>query len=287
VEKELAKISKQDNFTINTNHAGSQLIPQVTGGIVYALLLLIVIGIATVISYRFNVNITPGSINLKQILIPASAYVLMGGIFTALLSSKLLSVNSDNHNKGMLFAFLVFVGVLVASFITGHIKGSGSILASVFYSCLFFLPFVIYQTWHFFKQLSFTGYNKIWYLPERNSKIKPNATVFLNTIHIKIKMAPTYGASEQIYEVTVPSRLSVGGVFETFINNEISNQEKSRFDDLDNQLFGWQFLAPSPLGLGTRLVDPNASLDQNNITNNDLLIARRVPNQPAIEQNNN
>ncbi len=238
--------------------------------IVYAL---ICVAIAAAISYICNAAFPIGNADIKSKLIPACSFTLLGILFTGFLYNQLRFFSKANYTGGVVYSLAVFACIFSVTCLIGIIKRNTSIITCLYYSCLFLLPFVIYQTWLFYDSLLPGSLDKLWYLPEQTSQA-PKATVFLNSVHLKIKMAPAYGATEKVYDTTVPGRISLGTMFTNFVHEENDTDER-KFEDISNQSFGWNFFVPS--FMGTRKLDADLSLDQNNIKSDTLIIARRVP----------
>lgn len=276
MENENTNIIKLHNARV-AQAARNQYVSQVRYAIVCAV---VCTAISAVISFTFGAPVIPDNVFPKTILIPACSYCLLGILFVAFVDLKLSFLDKVNDSGILLYSFAVFVCVLLAAFAAGHAKGSISMLTCIYYSCLFLLPSVIYQAWLFYKNLSLTSYRKVWYLPEQTGQV-PSATVFLNSIRIKIKVAPAHGTTEEIFETTVPGRMSVGNMFDNFINEEMTSGN-SKFKDVHHQSFGWLFFAPSFIGMGTRLLHAEQSLDQNKIKTNTLITARRITKKLSI-----
>ncbi len=246
-----------------------------TNGIGYVVVCVVT---TVLISFIFSIVIIPGITSIRSAVAPAVCFLFLGFFLTAFLFSK------SNVTNSITYAFIVFAGVLASSMLIGFVKARGSVITNLFYSCLFALPYTIYQAWHFYSQLLFISRHKIWYMPQQASDM-PKATVFLNSISIQIRMAPSYGAPEQVFEATVPGRLSVGMMFTDLIKNESGDsRQKETFEDISSQIFGWQFFVPSFLGVGKRLLDADISLDKNKIKNGTVVIAKRIQEQPTVLQ---
>ena len=244
-----------------------------------AIYTLVYTAVAAAVSYLFIIPIIPGNTNLKLIAVPAFSYLLLGILFAGFLYTKLDFLNRLNLSGGLQYAAIVFICLFSVTLLTGIIKKNGSVVTSLFYSCIFLLPYLVYQTWIFYHSLAGSGYNKIWYPPEQAFKA-PAATISLNSVRIRIKVAPLDGAAEKLYDITVPGKFSVGTAFANFMyGDEKTHADKIVFKDENNRLFGWQFFTSDFLGLVTRPVDPDLNLFENNIKDNSIIIARRIQKQ--------
>lgn len=278
VPNEIINIDKLDSPAIvqpSRYHQGTYL----RNAILYAL---IYIALSAVIAFVFNIIIIPGITRIESVVIPVMAYLLSGILFTGFLYTALSSLSKLSLNGGLLYSVIVSAGVFSAILIIDLNKEQKtiSVITCLFYTCLFLLPYTIHQNWIFFKNLSVINAKKIWYLPEQSSQVR-TATVFLNSIRIKIKIAPTQGTAERIYETTVPGRLSIGNMFSNFINDEEKNTgELFELKDEEDHNYGWQFLTPSFLGISKRPVDADVSLNDNNIKANSVIFARRIQSRP-------
>lgn len=268
--------------TINTNKLHSPAADQVSSrrtflhirnAIVY---ILIYTAVSALVSYLFIVPIVPGNTNLKLIFIPAFSYLFLGFLFTWVLYTKLNLLIKLNLNSGLQYAVAVFVCIFSVTLLTGVIKRNESVLTSLFYSCIFQLPYLIHQTWIFYKSLSVAGYSKVWYPPEHADKA-PAAIVSLNSIPIKIRVSPLYGAADKIYETTIPVKLSIGTAFTNLIyRDENMYSDTIECRDVNSRLYGWQFFTSDFWGMLTQPVDADLSLHENSIKDNSIIIARRI-----------
>lgn len=286
VKDEIINIDKLGNPAITQLYQPKQKL-HFWNAFAYALLY---VAIAATIAFVFNITIIPGGISIKEVLIPGSILLLSGVVFVFFLYTKLNFLNNQNPGSGFWYSCIVSAGVFLVTYIIRLIKAEedNSIVTCLFYSCLFLLPYTIYQTWLYYKNILGVNIRKVWYLPALSSQV-PTATVFLNSIRIKIKIAPTQGAAERIYETTVPGRLSLGNMFSHFVYDVEKNAGESfELKDEENHMYGWQFMTTSFFGINRRAVDAELSLNENKIKSNTVIFARRVKPglQTQIQLNN-
>lgn len=147
--------------------------------------------------------------------------------------------------------------------------------------CGFLLPFCVGMLWPLFKKMTETEVS-LWYYANDLSLQK--STVFLNSIPIRFKVQ----LSEEEYQdhsisFRAPVRMKLGLIFYHMVQEQNANRKSDlTLTDENDQAYGWMFFTVS-IGGWTKNLDPDSTLVENNIKQNTLIIARRMPVQNLLE----
>lgn len=244
--------------------------------IFYALAFTILAGIC---GYFFTIQIISGETAIKLIWPSATAFLLLGILFCTVLTTKLSFLYQPASNAVITYSIIVFVLISAAIVLSLYLNKHLYLITVLFYCCLTFLPFTIWQSWQYYGTLTKPLFFKIWYLPPPGTT-SVAATVFLNSIPVKIRLSPVAGSAENLYEAVIPGRMTVGEMFSFFLNDKQETTEQSdSFQDIIQNNYGWQFYTTTYGGLGLRQLDPELSLIENSIKENATIIIRRSQNQ--------
>jgi hypothetical protein len=142
-------------------------------------------------------------------------------------------------------------------------------------SSAFLLAYVLGELWVSYKRISDSRVTPWFY----SNSLTPNqATVFLNSIPIRVKIQiEERGRVEYVIAFRAPVKMKLGLIFYHVIKEQ-NESGKTPVELLDNngRPFGWVFFVPSLAGWSKSL-DPEATLIENQIGPNAVIIARRVP----------
>jgi hypothetical protein len=138
----------------------------------------------------------------------------------------------------------------------------------------FLLPYVIAEAWENFYSIPEREY-KVWHNPETMDQFTVKQTRHLP---VRLKVRRRYAdLHEELFPLTAPARWKVGRFFYHFIQDEESKGAPAfEKEDETRKPYGWQFYSADYGGFVRRFLDPQRTLEENNVRENTVIVARRV-----------
>lgn len=181
--------------------------------------------------------------------------------------------NSGWRPSVFFFSLLAFVAVTVL-FLVFLLFQKELLLLSI-NGLLFLLPVVMIKTWNAFDNISENEFPVYKLEADEERDVK----VYLNTLSIGIKILID---GPELYERTfytnLPEQLPLGHLFSMFMQYEDYDADDdiiSRLNEKDTN-YGWLFYKKSFFGLVRKNIDPYLSLNENEVSNNAVIVAKRV-----------
>ncbi len=175
-----------------------------------------------------------------------------------------------------------FTAGLFAVFLLLHFLDIGFVLLTAIASAAaFVLPFLVFESWLMYVGSTQQSYPP-WHLPL--GIFDKRATIFLNSVTVKIKVAGSFFYPEEmVFTTTGPARMQLGKLFHRLVVKQNSG-EKPMIELLDEsrQAFAWIFYAEGYKGLEQRVLDPEATLIQNKLKEGSTIVATRVKAPRAL-----
>lgn len=202
-------------------------------------------------------------------------FLWMGKWFTSTLNSRLYFLVQDSFDGRLLFtlflSFSIFAGLSIL-----YLFAEPSLLyLALGNTCAFLLPFLMVHAWNYYTCIPQSKF-PVWYIPD--GEIDTRATIFLNSITLKIKVTQKYFDPEEMeFVITEPGRMPLGKVFYHFITRQNAKADMT-IDCVDENKhpFGWEFYVENLNGLFKRHLNPEASLIDNKVEENTVITAKRV-----------
>jgi hypothetical protein len=212
----------------------------------------------------------------NPVLLLGTSFLLLGILLASSLYKIAPFLKELSYKAGVKTALILFALVVIAIILVHYFRHAISIPNIAFYSSLFLVPYAIYQSWLFYKIAFRAAQYKPWNLSDA-PKNKNAISLFLNSLQLTIKLAPTPELAERQYDVTMPGIKTVGNMFSELIYSEVPGFDKQKeFADIINNQYDWFFFKPGFMGMGLRQLDTELSLLDNGIKNNGVIIARRA-----------
>jgi hypothetical protein len=140
--------------------------------------------------------------------------------------------------------------------------------------CAFVLPWTIAGAWETLYAIPPKEY-KIWFNPEKMDHFSLAQT---RQLPVRLKVRRQYlDMREELFPLMAPARWKVGRFFHHFILDEESKGAKAfeKHDEANNP-YGWQFYSTGFGGIIRKFLDPQRTLEENNVKKNSVIVARRV-----------
>lgn len=202
-----------------------------------------------------------------QLFLFAASGILHIHLFSRKSSSKQLSKFS------VLFSITLALIISVALFLLYLVFSPKGYFMAIASGSAFLLPSVIHNAWKTYKQFSQHRF-KIW--DEYEDITSDRVTIFLNSMVLKIKLARRYfDIDEEVYEVTLPGHVPFGKLFNDFL---VINKDKEHIEVIDenDNRYNWVFFIERKAAFGKRYIDPDLSLRENGLRDNQVIVGRRV-----------
>jgi hypothetical protein len=202
------------------------------------------------------------------------------GILHIYFLKKRLLLNSEFSFKNLGVTLQLFGFVFIVLFILYFLLAKNMLLMSLYSSCAFLLPSIIFHSWLIFENFPEKQY-KVWNNFENVSNT--GVTIYLNSISVNIKFTRKYfDINEEVFAATLPMHQPFGKLFNRFLVN-LNEEEPVEFLDEKQTFYGWIFFAESIGGYGKRYIDPDLSLEENKIKENSTIVAKRVKRRIELE----
>ena len=236
----------------------------------YSCFVLLVIAALTI---AFNTNIEWDlSFYIKKIIY-LSALLLIGIVHTFLYPAFLPNLQKKKLGFGLLYTFLLAVLCGIVTFAIFYEAKFNYKQIAVAASCSFLLPAIIAASWKYFEEISTKTY-QAWVQPAKIFS-QNKTSVILDSLKIKIKFKINQSAvEEKIFLVTVPRRMLLGKMFQQFIMDRKLDTDIAVTSN-GQKPYGWRFLLQK--SFGTTLLDPETSIANNKIKENDSIVIERLP----------
>lgn len=238
--------------------------------LLYSCFVLLVIAALT---FAFTTNIEWDlSFYIKKIIF-LSALLILGILHTFLYPAFLPNLQNEKLGFGLLFTLLLAVLCSIVSFALFYVAQFNYRQIALAAGCSFLLPATIAAAWTYFQSMSTETY-QAWVLPAKIlSQNKTSLTV--DSLRIKIKFKINQSAlEEKIFSVTVPRRMLLGKMFQQFIMDRKLDTDIELTSN-GQKPYGWRFLLQK--SFGTTLLDPETSIANNKIKENDSIVIERLP----------
>ncbi len=204
----------------------------------------------------------------------------LGIVHIHYLKKQILFINSELSSKSLWVTLQLFAFVFVVLFILYYLLATNMLLMSLYSSCAFLLPPIIFYSWLNFKTFPEPQY-KVW---NNFEKVSNNpVTIYLNSIRINVRLTKKYfDIEEQVFLTTLPEDKAFGKLFNQFLLG-LNEEEPIEFLDEKQKPYGWIFFVESIRGYGKRYIDPDMSLEENNVKENSTIVAKRVKKEVELE----
>lgn len=224
---------------------------------------------------RFGTDITEVSL-----LIIAQAFILVIGILHVVFASPILPwYNSQPFRMQLIFIlcilfFSYFLNNLSFSFQENNIS-------LVWHSSLlwFLIPVLLKKTADELMNVPDRLY-KLWYYPVSHNYADPSEQELENPVIISLIFRKNEKSRElTTFRVKAPVGMQFGQLFYFFINDYNDRHPEGTIDYMDdnNEPCGWVFKKVTKSFFGNRIViDPESSVYNNEIKENDLLYCHRI-----------
>ncbi|HEY4109984.1 TssN family type VI secretion system protein [Puia sp.] len=172
---------------------------------------------------------------------------------------------------------LTFISVAVLLLLYGFTNADRLLLA-VAGGSAFLLPFMIAGAWETLNAIPGKEY-KVWFNPEKMDSFPLTKT---RQLPVRLKVRRKYFDNrEELFPLTAPARWKVGRFFYHFMLDEESKGAPAfeKEDEFRNP-YGWQFYSTDFGGVVRKFLDPQRTLEENNVKKNGVIVARRVKATP-------
>jgi len=207
-------------------------------------------------------------------LVQLLGFMALGYLHVAILQGNLAILQpTEKLVYSLILALAVFVFVSAFYFFADNY----SLLVVSAAICSFLLPYVLSELWRLYNSISETNVSP-WYYSRDLSLY--HSSVYSDSIPLRFKVQiEQHGRVEYPIAYKAMEKMKLGTIFYHMIkaHNE-SGKTQVDFIDRNRQPFGWVFFTPSFAGWSKSL-DPEATLIENNIRPNAVIIARRIPEQ--------
>jgi hypothetical protein len=210
------------------------------------------------------------------------SFLLLGILFTWMFYYRVPFFRKRPPQSSLGYLLFTFICVFWVLFSLGYWQGEYNAIASLQYSCVFLLPSVVFEAWLVYQ--SIPTINKPWYLPDLQHANPPPATVFLNSLQLKVMIKPVVGQQAQAYTTVAPGRMLLGTLFYQLMLDEKVAGNLIQTEDDSGKPYGWQFFATSK-GLYLRNLNPLQSLDENKLQPGSTVVIKRVGSPTKTEKN--
>ncbi len=207
-------------------------------------------------------------------LIQLIGFMALGYLHVAILQGNLAILEPTEK---LVYSLVLALGVFVFFGAFYFLTNSYSLLVVSAASCSFLLVYVLSELWRLYNRISESSVIPWYYSGDPSSH---QATVFLNSIPLRVNVQiEQHGRVEYPIAFRAPVKMKLGTIFYHMIkeHNE-SGKTPVDFADRNSKPFGWVFFTPSFAGWSKSL-DPEATLIENKIGPNAVIIARRIPEQ--------
>lgn len=189
------------------------------------------------------------------------------------LERRLPQLTGENFDGRLLYSVLLFFIILILLSLFYFLTDSALLFMATAGSCAFLIPSMINAAWDNYTRVPEKRY-PVWYIPQ--TPTDKRATISLNSIKLHLKISRKYFDIEgEIFTLTVPGRLKLSTLFHQFMEKE--NRDGSiECNDEYNKQYGWEFYTEDLNGLRKRYLNPDATLIENALQSNTVIIARRV-----------
>ncbi|MEJ7913319.1 MAG: TssN family type VI secretion system protein [Chitinophagaceae bacterium] len=239
---------------------------------------MILAGLIICVCAYFPVQV--GQFQLSKV-IQLIGFVALGSWHTAQVQ-KPFSIFTTRDDASKWFFTLAFTAGLIAIFLVLQLLYSHfNLLTGIASAAAFVLPFLVFESWVLYVGFTQQDYPP-WHLPL--GLFDKRATIFLNSVTVKIKVAGSFFYPEEtLFITTGPSRMQLGKLFHRLVVKQNSG-EKPMIELLDEtrQAFAWTFYAEGYKGLEQRVLDPEATLIQNKLKDGSTIVATRVKAPRAL-----
>lgn len=224
-----------------------------------------------------------GSLNLLSaglgvFLLQLAGFFGLGYLHAVILRTNIAQLTPQQK---LLYTFLLsglLVGVLTAFY---YLVGTLAPLTVFAYGCAFVWPYTVEEALRLFESFSSPPVMLWRYDPELPLQ---KSTTFLNSIPVRFKIQAGQLSEEgRIVSFRAPVRMKLGLIFYHTVQDQNSKTDRAiDLLSLDNQPYGWLF---SIAGFGgSRNLDPELSLFENGIKENNLILARRIQPEFALPE---
>jgi len=238
--------------------------------LLYGCFVLLIIAAITLV---FTTNIEWDlSFYIKKIIF-LSALLIVGILHTFLYPAFLPNLQNKKLGFGLWFTLLLAVLCGIVTFALFYVAQFNYKQIALAAACSFLLPAIIAAAWKYFEAISTKTY-QAWVLPAKLFS-QNKTSLIVDSLKIKIKFKINQSAiEEKIFSVTVPRRMLLGKMFQQFIMDRKSDAD-IELTHKGQKPYGWRFLLQK--SFGTILLDPETSIANNKIKENDSIVIERLP----------
>ncbi len=258
-------------FTINK--ANPELNPKRI--ILYTLLFAILIGVGGGVGYFTAVTESVWLFVLLQIL-----YTLMGVFYYRLLKLNFFGYFTyPNFSGGLLTFITAALGLIVFVFCFDYLCFDDLATHYGMSILMFLIPFLFLKTFEMLLRIP-PEIHKVWFYPLGEEEPDFDE-IDLNKIYlVELEFTKSINDTEiKNYKVKAPLDLKFGDWYRSFLDNYNYkfDQDPIQFMDDQQNPFGWSFTnKPKNWWQSPNFIDPDLTIKQNKITENTVIVAKRV-----------
>lgn len=205
-------------------------------------------------------------------LVQFAGFIALGYMHVAIMQGNLAILQPPEK---LVYSLLLTAGVFIVLSILYFLTHAYTLLVVSAAGCSFLLVYVLGELWRLYNRIYESTISPWYYAGELSL---PQDTDFLKTILLRVRVQiEQHGRVEHAISFRAPVKLNLGTIFYQLIkeHNE-SGKTPVEFMDRSKKPFGWVFFTPSFAGWSKSL-DPEASLTENGIGPNAIIIARQIP----------
>ena len=255
---------QQDNIVVNEN-PNWNLAVNIRHTIIYPALL---ISISLAVNYFFVSYVIT---NLPAAnFIYAGAFLLMGLIHSFIFSKWLAHLWHPGFMYGTIYTIVLAVIISVAPPLLFSLGVDQVLLLAPVAISAFLLPYAFYATIFYFRSIGVRQYQP-WFIP---GDVEPDTrmSLLLNSIHFKIKMPIKYSDTTATqFVITLSPKLKLSTVFIRFLYEK---HDVIEMTDSNGNPFGWLFSIKNRWG--KKMLDPDLTLNENGVQEDDFILVERV-----------
>ena len=202
-------------------------------------------------------------------LIQLICFLSLGGLYTVVVHKKLSVIEKKEAFPYALFlSFAILIFLTVASFVFNGI----AFFDVVAFASAFLLPSVVAESWRLYQAIPEADHAAWYYTSEIPAQ---PIFVYLDKKPIRLKLVMNHVRSFEVPTMT-PTSLNLGTAF-YYIAKDLDNsgERLQFFLTEEKQPYGWVFYIKK-LGFWKRYLNPEDTLEENNIKANTVIVAKRL-----------
>jgi hypothetical protein len=209
-----------------------------------------------------------------QLLFTTIAFIIYGTIHVVLGNKEKFAAFTASSTYGVQNTAILTLAILCSIGIQYNLLARGSLLVAFISAAAFYLPFISVAAYRHFQYIPDPQYN-LWF--SQKNLISNRSIVFLSTLPLKIKVAPTLlHKYSSVYPCIVPAQMDVGTLFQYFLaHQQYKKIDIENEDEIGNPV-GWVFYEEKWQGHKIRPLNPDLNLRDNKVEANAVVVAKRI-----------